>query len=49
MQAKHANILTFFGACVVIQRVDYLFAENGLVAYKDGQLLSIQVRNQNTL
>ncbi|KAJ3583795.1 hypothetical protein NHX12_015582 [Muraenolepis orangiensis] len=26
----------------VIQRVDYLFAENGLVAYKDGQLLSVQ-------
>lgn len=28
---------------VVIQRVDYLFAENGLVAYKDGHLLSVQV------
>ncbi|XP_033950722.1 phosphomannomutase 2 [Pseudochaenichthys georgianus] len=26
----------------VIQKVDYLFAENGLVAYKDGQLLCIQ-------
>ncbi|XP_031695442.1 phosphomannomutase 2 isoform X4 [Anarrhichthys ocellatus] len=26
----------------VIQKVDYVFAENGLVAYKDGQLLSIQ-------
>ncbi|CAL8329015.1 unnamed protein product [Lota lota] len=26
----------------VIQKVDYLFAENGLVAYKDGQLLSVQ-------
>ncbi|XP_010790751.1 phosphomannomutase 2-like, partial [Notothenia coriiceps] len=25
-----------------IQKVDYLFAENGLVAYKDGQLLCIQ-------
>ncbi|XP_031695441.1 phosphomannomutase 2 isoform X3 [Anarrhichthys ocellatus] len=28
--------------CAVIQKVDYVFAENGLVAYKDGQLLSIQ-------
>ncbi|XP_075947223.1 phosphomannomutase 2 isoform X1 [Anarhichas minor] len=27
---------------IVIQKVDYVFAENGLVAYKDGQLLSIQ-------
>lgn len=36
--------LLFFGAYVVIQRVDYVFAENGLVAYKDGQLLSVQVR-----
>ncbi|XP_051939775.1 phosphomannomutase 2 [Hippocampus zosterae] len=26
----------------VIQKVDYVFAENGLVAYKEGQLLSIQ-------
>ncbi|XP_061580079.1 phosphomannomutase 2 [Cololabis saira] len=26
----------------VIQKVDYLFAENGLVAYKNGELLSIQ-------
>ncbi|TNN80679.1 Phosphomannomutase 2 [Liparis tanakae] len=26
----------------VIQKVDYLFAENGLVAYKNGQLLSVQ-------
>lgn len=26
----------------VIQKVDYVFAENGLVAYKNGQLLSIQ-------
>ncbi|XP_019939230.1 phosphomannomutase 2 isoform X1 [Paralichthys olivaceus] len=26
----------------VIQRVDYVFAENGLVAYRNGQLLSIQ-------
>lgn len=26
----------------VIQRVDYVFAENGLVAYKNGQLLSVQ-------
>ncbi|KAJ3583723.1 hypothetical protein NHX12_015662 [Muraenolepis orangiensis] len=29
----------------VIQRVDYLFAENGLVAYKDGQLLSVQMNS----
>lgn len=28
---------------IVIQKVDYVFAENGLVAYKNGQLLSIQV------
>ncbi|XP_061628092.1 phosphomannomutase 2 isoform X1 [Phyllopteryx taeniolatus] len=26
----------------VIQKIDYVFAENGLVAYKNGQLLSIQ-------
>uniref|UniRef100_A0A3Q1GGT8 Phosphomannomutase n=1 Tax=Acanthochromis polyacanthus TaxID=80966 RepID=A0A3Q1GGT8_9TELE len=26
----------------VIQKVDYVFAENGLVAYKDGTLLSVQ-------
>lgn len=26
----------------VTQRVDYLFAENGLVAYKNGELLSVQ-------
>lgn len=26
----------------VIQKVDYVFAENGLVAYKNGQLLSVQ-------
>ncbi|XP_061883187.1 phosphomannomutase 2 [Entelurus aequoreus] len=26
----------------VIQKVDYVFAENGLVAYKEGQLLSVQ-------
>ncbi|CAN9510047.1 unnamed protein product [Ophioblennius macclurei] len=26
----------------VIQKVDYVFAENGLVAYKNGQLVSIQ-------
>ncbi|XP_059191163.1 phosphomannomutase 2 [Centropristis striata] len=26
----------------VIQRVDYVFAENGLVAYKNGQLLAVQ-------
>ncbi|XP_034043501.1 phosphomannomutase 2 [Thalassophryne amazonica] len=26
----------------VIQKVDYVFSENGLVAYKDGQLLSVQ-------
>lgn len=25
------------------QQVDYLFAENGLVAYKNGELLSVQV------
>uniref|UniRef100_A0A3Q2UUD9 Phosphomannomutase n=1 Tax=Haplochromis burtoni TaxID=8153 RepID=A0A3Q2UUD9_HAPBU len=28
----------------VIQKVDYVFAENGLVAYKSGQLHSVQVR-----
>lgn len=27
----------------VIQKVDYVFAENGLVAYRNGQLESIQV------
>ncbi|XP_078123164.1 phosphomannomutase 2 isoform X2 [Sander vitreus] len=26
----------------VIQKMDYVFAENGLVAYKNGQLLSVQ-------
>ncbi|RVE76781.1 hypothetical protein OJAV_G00012000 [Oryzias javanicus] len=26
----------------VVQRVDYVFAENGLVAYKNGELLSVQ-------
>lgn len=30
--------------CAVIQNMDYVFAENGLVAYKDGQLLGVQVR-----
>lgn len=30
--------------CAVIQNLDYVFAENGLVAYKDGQLLCVQVR-----
>lgn len=30
--------------CAVIQKLDYVFAENGLVAYKNGQLLSVQVR-----
>ena len=30
--------------CAVIQKVDYVFAENGLVAYKNGQLHSVQVR-----
>lgn len=30
--------------CAVIQNLDYVFAENGLVAYKDGQLLFVQVR-----
>lgn len=29
--------------CAVTQQVDYLFAENGLVAYKNGELLSVQV------
>lgn len=29
----------------VIQKVDYLFAENGLVAYKNGELLSVQVKH----
>lgn len=29
--------------CAVIQKVDYVFAENGLVAYKNGELLSVQV------
>lgn len=30
--------------CAVIQKVDYLFAENGLVAYKNGELHSVQVK-----
>lgn len=30
--------------CAVIQNLDYVFAENGLVAYKDGRLLCVQVR-----
>ena len=30
--------------CAVIQRVDYVFAENGLEAYRNGQFLSVQVR-----
>lgn len=34
----------FFCLCAVIQKVDYVFAENGLVAYKNGELLSVQVR-----
>lgn len=28
----------------MVQKVDYVFAENGLVAYKNGELLSVQVR-----
>lgn len=35
--------LTLF-VCAVIQKVDYVFAENGLVAYKNGKLHSVQVR-----
>lgn len=30
--------------CAVIQKVDYVFAENGLEAYRHGQFLSVQVR-----
>lgn len=33
-----------FCLCAVIQKVDYVFAENGLVAYKNGELLSVKVR-----
>lgn len=50
---RHTVLLGFFstprvslalcGFCAVTQRVDYLFAENGLVAYKNGELLSVQV------
>uniref|UniRef100_A0A3B3BZK4 Phosphomannomutase n=1 Tax=Oryzias melastigma TaxID=30732 RepID=A0A3B3BZK4_ORYME len=36
-RGRHVN-----GCETVIQRVDYVFAENGLVAYKNGQLLSVQ-------
>lgn len=36
--------LTLFSLCSVIHNMDYVFAENGLVAYKNGQLQSIQVR-----
>ncbi|XP_029600104.1 phosphomannomutase 2-like [Salmo trutta] len=28
----------------VVEKVDYLFAENGLVAYQNGQLVAVQVR-----
>lgn len=34
----------FVCLCAVIQNFDYVFAENGLVAYKNGQLLGVQVR-----
>lgn len=34
----------FVCLCAVIQNYDYVFAENGLVAYKNGQLLGVQVR-----
>ena len=30
--------------CAVLQEFDYVFSENGLVAYKDAQLLAEQVR-----
>lgn len=51
---RHAALLGFFFStprvslalvvfCAVTQQVDYLFAENGLVAYKNGELLSVQV------
>lgn len=43
-QARHQCESLFFCLCAVIQKVDYVFAENGLVAYKNGQLLSVQVR-----
>lgn len=35
--------LTFCFSVSVIQKSDYVFAENGLVAYRHGQLHSVQV------
>ncbi|THG05439.1 hypothetical protein TEA_001834 [Camellia sinensis var. sinensis] len=40
-----ADCLTFysmFAICAVINDYDYVFAENGLVAYKDGKLIGTQ-------
>ncbi|KAF5951293.1 hypothetical protein HYC85_009237, partial [Camellia sinensis] len=40
-----ANCLTFysiFAICAAINDYDYEFAENGLVAYKDGKLIGTQ-------
>ena len=32
--------------CSVTHLYDYVFAENGLVAYKDGEVLEIQVQTK---
>ena len=37
----------FYHPSSVIETYDYVFAENGLVAYKDGKFLAKQVRSVN--
>lgn len=39
----HPSLCPLRGAAV-LQEFDYVFSENGLVAYKAGQLLAVQVR-----
>lgn len=39
-----SNVSSFFPPLSVIDKFDYVFAENGTVQYKNGQLVSKQVR-----